>query len=66
MEPKQIRQMLPPHPLPADAQQYLVDSSPEERALVKLAMERLQSSYFMEKSHGYRAWKAKKQLSAKK
>lgn len=66
MEPKQTRQMLPPHPLPADAQQYLADSSPEERALVQLAMERLQSSYFMEKSHGYRQWKAKQSGASKK
>jgi hypothetical protein len=32
--------------------------TPEERRLVQLAIEKLGSSYFMEKSHGYKAWKA--------
>ncbi len=52
------RQILPPHPLPADSKEYLAACTPEERALVQLAIERLGSSYFMEKSHGYLAWKA--------
>ena len=32
-----------------------------KRKLVELAIEKLGSSYFMEKSHGYKAWKAKAQ-----
>jgi len=54
---KEKRQILPPHKLPADSDLYLASVSEEERALVKLAIERLGSSYFMEKSHGYKAWK---------
>jgi hypothetical protein len=56
---KPKRQILPPHTPPADSETYLAACSPEERRLVQLAIERLGSSYFMEKSHGYLAWKAK-------
>lgn len=56
---RQKRQELPPHAHPADAEEYLADCTPDERKLVKLAIEKLGSSYFMEKSHGYLAWKAK-------
>ena len=57
--PKPKRQILPPHKFPADSEAYLTSCSEVERKLVKLAVERLGSSYFMEKSHGYLAWKAK-------
>ncbi len=53
------RQLLPPHTPPADAEAYLAACSPEEKRLVQLAIEQLGSSYFMEKSHGYLAWKAR-------
>ena len=56
---KPKRHILPPHQPPADAAEYLSACSSEERLVVKLAIERLGSSYFMEKSHGYLAWKAK-------
>jgi hypothetical protein len=56
---KSKRQILPPHKPPADADAYLAACSPEERLVVKLAIQNLGSSYFMEKSHGYLAWKAK-------
>ena len=55
---KSKRQILPPHSPPADAAEYLAACSPEEKRLVQLAIEKLGSSYFMEKSHGYKAWKA--------
>ena len=54
------RQILPPHPLPPDSEEFLAACSPQERAVHLLAIEQLGSSYFMEKSHGYKAWKAKK------
>jgi hypothetical protein len=59
------RQILPPHQPPADAAEYLAAISPEERRLVQLAIEKLGSSYFMEKSHGYKAWKATVKNTAK-
>ncbi len=52
--------MLPPHQPPPDAEEYLASVSEKERRLVTLAIERLGSSYFMEKSHGYLAWKSSK------
>lgn len=54
----QMRQHLSSHQPPADAGAYLAAASNEERRLVKLAIDQLGSSYFMEKSHGYLAWKA--------
>jgi hypothetical protein len=60
MDQKPKRQILPPHQPPVDAAEYLAACSPEERRLVQLAIEKLGSSYFMEKSHGYKAWKARK------
>jgi hypothetical protein len=51
------RTILPPHVPPADSAAYLAACSEEERRLVQLAIEYLGSSYFMEKSHGYLAWK---------
>ena len=55
----QRRQILPPHAPPADAAMYLEACSQQERDLVQLAILQLGSSYFMEKSHGYLAWKAR-------
>ena len=55
----ETRQILPPHTPPADHKEYLKSCSDDERKLVELAIEKLGSSYFMEKSHGYLAWKAK-------
>lgn len=55
---KARRQVLPPHPFPADADKYLESCNEMERKLVTLAVEKLGSSYFMEKSLGYLAWKA--------
>ena len=63
---KQMRQHLPAHAPPADAAAYLAAVSDEEKRLVTLAIERLGSSYFMEKSHGYLAWKAKNKVPAAK
>ncbi len=59
MDARPKRQILPPHQPPADAAEYLAACDPAERRLVQLAIEKLGSSYFMEKSHGYKAWKAK-------
>lgn len=59
MDTTQKRQLLPPHKPPADYKEYLNSCSEDERKLVELAIEKLGSSYFMEKSHGYLAWKNK-------
>jgi len=53
------REQLPPHPLPADSQAFLDACSPQERNVHMMAIRILGSSYFMDKSHGYRSWKEK-------
>ena len=53
------RVILPPHPLPADAETFLAECSAEERAVHIMAIKTLGSSYFMDKSHGYISWKEK-------
>ena len=63
---KQKRQILPPHHPPEDAEQYLASCTLEERRLIELAIQKLGSSYFMEKSHGYKAWKAKQSTNGSK
>ena len=60
-----MRVILPPHPLPNDSEAFLSTCSPEERAVHIMAIKELGSSYFMEKSHGYRSWKAKQSQEKK-
>ncbi len=60
MDATQTNKPLPKHPLPADANEFLASLSPVERKLQELARENLGSSYFMEKTNGYRAWAAKR------
>ena len=54
------RVFLPPHKLPDDYAVFLDECSPQERSVHNMAIKFLGSSYFMEKSHGYLAWKEKK------
>ena len=42
---------LPPHPIGPQGQKFLAGLSEKELALHRLAVERLGSSYFVEKSH---------------
>jgi hypothetical protein len=46
----------PPHPLNAKEKEFLKSLSPKEKELHDLATKMLGSSYFMGKTHGYRAW----------
>ncbi len=46
------------HILPSDAHAFLADCDAKERELHQLAADMLKSSYFMEKTHSYRKWKA--------
>jgi len=64
--PSKTRQLLPPHTIPSDAELYLAACTKQERDLVTLAIKELGSSYFMEKSHGYKAWKDASKPSGKK
>lgn len=50
------REFLPAHPVGPSGQKYLDGLGEKERALHLLAVERLGSSYFVEKSHAYKKW----------
>jgi len=52
------REFLPAHPVGPSGQKYLDGLDEKERALHLLAVERLGSSYFVEKSHAYKKWSA--------
>jgi len=54
----QQRQELPPHPVAAEAVPYVETMTKEERELHDLAVKMLGSSYFVERTHGFRKWKA--------
>lgn len=60
------RQMLPAHTPPADAEAFLASLPEAERKLHEFAATEagLGTSYFMEKSHGYKAWKAAQKQKA--
>ena len=53
---QQQRALLPPHPIGESGQRYLATLGEKEMALHLLAVERLGSSYFVEKSLGFRKW----------
>ena len=55
-----------PAPLPADFDEFYASLTPMERELHKLAIEKLQSSYFVQWSHMYRNWKKSRDASVKK
>lgn len=48
------REELPPHPITEAAAAYLAKLSPERQQLHELATKMLGSSYFVERTHGYR------------
>ena len=50
----------PIHLLNDEEKEYLKSLSPKELALHTLAIEKLGSSYFVWKSHGFMVWKSKK------
>ena len=56
-----------PAPLPANFDEFYASLTPEEKELHALAIEMLQSSYFVQWSHMYTKWaKTKKEDTAKK
>jgi hypothetical protein len=60
VQQQQQRQILPPHEVGEAGKKYLESLGPREMALHELAVERLGSSYFVEKSLGFRKWSATK------
>jgi hypothetical protein len=55
------RAILPPHPVPAEAAGYVSQFTPAQKELHEMAVKLLGSSYFVERTHGYRKWKAAQQ-----
>ena len=49
---------LPPHTPSKEADAYLATRTPEQRELHDLAVKMLGSSYFVERTHGFRKWAA--------
>ncbi len=57
-EQKTDREVLPAHPVAPEAEAYVAAMTPAQRELHELAVKMLGSSYFVERTHGYRKWKA--------
>jgi hypothetical protein len=52
------RKLLPPHPVGEKGKKYIASLDAKQLELHKLATELLGSSYFVEKSLGFRKWAA--------
>lgn len=50
-------------PLPADFDEFYASLSPQERELHQLAIDKLQSSYFVQWTHFYKKWKKAKETA---
>ncbi len=48
-----------PHTLNTEEQQYVAQLSERDRRLHELATQKLETSYFVKRTHGFKAWKAK-------
>jgi hypothetical protein len=59
------RKELPPHPVVAKAAAYVAAMTPKQRELHELATQMLGSSYFVDRTHGFRKWLAAQQAQAK-
>ncbi len=55
-----------PAPLPADFDEFYASLTPQEKELHLLAIQKLQSSYFVQWSHMYKNWKKAKEGGNKK
>jgi hypothetical protein len=49
--------VLPPHPIGVKGQAYIAAMNPQQKALHELAIKMLGSSYFVEQTRGFLAWK---------
>lgn len=56
--------MLPPHPITEKGRVYLASLDEKGRKLHEMAVEKLGSSYFVEKTHGFRKWAATNAVAA--
>ena len=54
-----------PAPLPDDFDEFYESLTPKEKELHQLAIEKLQSSYFVQWAHFYKKWKKNKENNGK-
>ncbi len=54
-----------PSPLPEDFDEFYKSLTPQEKQLHQLAIEKLQSSYFVQWTHMYKDWKKAKESGKK-
>lgn len=54
-----------PAPPPSDFEEFYASLTEAEKQLHQLAIDKLQSSYFVQWSHMYRKWRKNKESSAK-
>lgn len=52
------RKELPPHPVVEKAAEYVATMTAQQRELHELATQMLGSSYFVDRTHGFRKWLA--------
>ena len=50
------KKIMTPHPLTPEAEKYVSSMTAQQRQLHELAIVSLASSYFVEKTHGFRAY----------
>jgi hypothetical protein len=48
-----------PHILNSEEEQYVAQLNERDRRLHDLATQKLETSYFVKRTHGFKAWKAK-------
>ena len=59
MQPQQTiyeKKIMPAHPLTPEGEKYVSSMTVEQRKLHEIAIVSLASSYFVEKTHGFRAY----------
>jgi hypothetical protein len=57
---------LQPHTLNTEEQQYVAQMNERDRRLHDIAIKKLESSYFVKRTHGFKAWVKKQEESAAK
>ncbi len=57
---------LQPHTLSLEEEQYVAQMNDHEKRLHEIAIKKLESSYFVKRTHGFKAWLKKQEESAAK
>lgn len=57
---------LQPHTLTLEEENYVAQMNERDRRLHEIAIQKLESSYFVKRTHGFKAWVKKQQEEAAK